>query len=215
MTLKKSIIVIFTVIVLSCRLIGAENSKRPVQLEFYVNSHLNTTTIIEYNKNGDLLKMSSYENGKVTDYARYRYDSNARLLSENCYDPFSVLLKTRKYQYDDTGLITGEKVYSPSGKLIEYLVLTYNSRKIQKIDYYKSDDNLFQSIEFVYFDGRVDAMAFNRIGKYVMYMKAVYDDNTFLIGHNIKHSNADIKIETRYIYEAGYATDTALQIIFR
>jgi len=189
--------------------------KRPVELQFYVSTHLNTITMIEYNDKGDVLKMSSYENKKLTDYAKYKYDPEGKLSFERTYDASNILIKTRKYFYDESGLVTGEKVYSPSGKLIEYLVINWNDKKIRKIDYYRPDENIFQTIEFNYTNETLTAMVFNKIGKYIMIMKAVYDKDMLLIGHNIKHSNADIKIETKYIYEDGYATDQALQIIFR
>jgi len=48
-----------------------------------------------------------------------------------------------------------------------------------------------------------------------MIMKAVYDKDMILTGHNIVHSNADVKIRTEYIYEDGYASNESLQLIFR
>lgn len=189
--------------------------KRPVELQFYVNSHLSSTTMIEYNVKGDVIKMSSYDTAKLTDYARYQYQSDGILLQERTYDASNILIRTRKYFYDESGLVTGEKVYSRSGGLIEYLVITWSDKKIQKIDYFRPDDNLFQTIEFNYTGDILNAMVFNKIGKYMMIMKSVYDKDMLLIGHDIKHSNADIKIETKYIYEDGYATDQALQLIFR
>ncbi len=214
MKLKNFLIILLPVIFLS-NLSGAEVNKRPCELQFYVNSHLTTTTLIEYNQKGDVLKMSSYEDSKLIDYARYKYDSNGRLTAEKSYNYSNILLKTRLYSYDNSGLITGEKVYSPSGNLIEYLVISYINRKIDKIDYYKSDDNLFQTIEFKYTGNLLNAMSFNKIGKFVMIMKPVYDKNMLLIGHTIKHSSADVKIETKYIYEEGFATEDSLTIIFR
>lgn len=189
--------------------------KRPVKLQFYVNSHLSSTTMIEYNVKGDVIKMSSYDTAKLTDYARYQYQADGILLQERTYDASNILIRTRKYFYDESGLVTGEKVYSRSGGLMEYLVITWSDKKIQKIDYFRPDDNLFQTIEFNYTGNILNAMVFNKIGKYMMIMKSVYDKDMLLTGHDIKHSNADIKIETKYIYEDGYATDQALELIFR
>ncbi len=212
MTLKKSIFIIF---IFLCIQGAADQKKRPRELQFYVNSHLTATTIIEYNRNGNVLKMSSFEKTKLTDYAKYKYDSGGRLLSERTFDYSNILIRTRKYFYGDNGSVKEEKVFSPDDKLIEYLVISYNSGKIQKIDYYKPDDNLYQTIEFNYNGDILNTMVFNKIGKYIMIMKAMYDREMLLIGHNIKHSNADIKIETKYIYEDGYASSESLQLIFR
>lgn len=197
-------------------LTAAEITSRPCELQFYVDSHLNTSTVIIYNSNGDVIKMSSYEKGKLTDYARYKYNTDGILISEKTYNHSNVLLRTRNYFYDDSGAVTSEKVYTPSGDLIEYLIISNSNRKIQKIDYHKSDDILYQTIEFKYNNkGLLKAMVFNKIGKYIMIMKPVYDKNMRLTGHGIVHSNADVKIETKYIYEEGYATEEALSLIFR
>ncbi len=202
-------------IIITGNLNAGELNKRPRELHFYVNSHLTTTTLIEYNQKGDVMKMSSFENSKLTDYAKYKYNSNGRLSTEKSYDYANILIKTRMYIYDNSGFVTEEKVYSPSGNLIEYLLIGYTGKKIAKIDYFKPDNNLYQSIEFKYTDNLLSAMAFNKIGKFVMIMKPVYDKNMLLTGHTIRHSSADVKIETKYIYEEGYATDEALMIIFR
>lgn len=214
MKVKISILLLLIIIFSPGTGFNAQN-KRPGELRFYINSHLSTTTRIEYNEKGDVLKMSSYENTKLTDYAKYKYDTDGRLSFERTYDPSNILLRTRKYYHDESGLVTGEKVYSPAGVLIEYLTITWNNKKIQKIDYFHTDDNLFQTIEFNYSKNLLNTMIFNKVGKYIMIMKAVYDKDMLLIGHNIKHSNAEINIETKYIYEDGYATDQALQLIFR
>jgi hypothetical protein len=212
MTLKKIIVTMFISL---CIQGYADQKKRPRELQFYVNSHLTTTTLIEYNRNGNVLKLSSFEKNKLTDYARYNYNSQGRLLSERTFDFSNILIRVRKYFYDDDGFIKEEKVFSPAGKLIEYLIISYNSGKMQKIDYYKPDDNLYQTIEFNYTGDILNTMVFNKIGKYIMIMKADYDREMLLVGHSIKHSNADIKIETKYIYEDGYASAESLQLIFR
>jgi len=211
----KNILTIVLVLFLSGILNGADFKKRPRELQFYVNSYLTATTIIEYNPEGDVSKMSSFENSKLTDYAKYKYDSDKRLSFEKNFDSSGILIKTRKYICDDSGVVTEEKVFSPEGKLIEYLVMSYSNKKLIKVEYFKPDNTLFQIIEFKYNNKILYAVTFNKIGKYLMVMKAVYDKDMRLIGHNIKHSNADVKIETRYIYEDGYATDYALQLIFR
>jgi len=214
MKIKSIITVIFILFSLNV-LNGNERAKRPCELQFFVNSHLNTKTMIDYNRDGDVIKMSSYENGKLVDYARYNYNIDGRLSYEKTYDSSSILIRTRYYFYDNSGLITGEKVFSSDEKLLEYLVIIYSNRKIQKIEYRKSDDILYQTIDFQYNNGILEAMAFNKIGKYAMVMKSVFDKDMLLIGHEIKHSNADVKIETKYIYEDGYARNETLQIIFR
>lgn len=214
MNYKNTASVLFSIFLFFSVNVSAQGM-RPCELRFYVDSNLNTTTTISYNSNGDVLKMTSFENGKLADYAKYHYSSSGKLLSEKTYDSSNILLRTRYYFYDDKNLITGEKVFSPSGRLTEYLVLSYNGRMISKIEYFRPDDILYQTIDFRYIDDRLDIMAFNKIGKYVMIMKTVYDKNMLLTGHSITHSNADIKIETRYIYEEGNATDEALQLIFR
>jgi hypothetical protein len=211
----KSIITLFAVLLTSLLTAAEAQSKRPCELRFYVNYHLNTVTSISYNTNGDVIKMSSYENEKLTDYARYRYTTDKRLYSERTYSAAGIIIRTRSYIYNKSGQITGEKVYSPDGELTEYLVINWKDKKIQKIDYYKTDNNLFQTIEFKYNNGILEAMAFNKIGKYIMIMRAVYDKDMFLTGHNIIHSNADVKISTEYIYEDGYAANESLQVIFR
>lgn len=214
MKLKKLFISLTALVFITSTGFSAQN-KRPAVLQFYVNSHLSITTMIEYNVKGDVIKMSSYDTAKLTDYARYKYQPDGRLSLERTYDASNILIRTRKYFYDDSGSVTGEKVYSRSGGLIEYLAITWRDKKIEKIDYFRPDDNLFQTIEFHYTGDILNAMVFNKIGKYIMIMKPVYDKNMLLIGHDIKHSNADIKIETKYIYEDGNATDQALQLVFR
>ena len=214
MKLKNTLIIlIITLLISTVNSMAA--TKRPCELRFFVNSSLNTETKIEYNSSGNVIKMTSYENGKLTDYARYRYSSDKKLYSERTYSAAGILLRIRSYIYNNSGLITEEKVYSPDGDLIEYLVLTYNGRKIQKINYYRSDGFLFQTIDFKYNKDILEAMAFTKTGKYIMVMKAVYDKDMTLAGHDIVHSNADVKIRTEYIYENGYATDETLQLIFR
>lgn len=209
------LIPLLTVLLTAAFTTAEAQSKRPYELRFYVNSHLNTVTSIEYNSNGDVIKMSSYENEKLIDYARYRYTTDKRLYSERTYSAAGILIRTRSYIYNESGQISEEKVYSPDGELTEYLVISWKDKKIQKIDYYKTDHNLFQSIEFKYNNGVLEAMAFNKIGKYMMIMKAVYDKDMILTGHNIIHSNADVKIKTEYLYESGYAKNESLQLIFR
>ncbi len=214
--MKLKILITSLTVLLTAAFAPAESqSKRPYELRFYVNSHLNTVTSIEYNNNGDVIKMTSYENEKLTDYARYRYTIDKRLYSERTYSAAGILIRTRSYIYNESGQITGEKVYSPYGELTEYLVISREDNLIQKIDYYKTDGNLFQTIEFKYNNGILEAMAFNKIGKYIMIMKAVYDKDMILTGHNIIHSNADVKITTEYLYESGYAKNESLQLIFR
>lgn len=209
------IMLILLAVIFTGGLYATEQKKRPKELQFYVNSQLNTTTVIGYNQRGDVVKMSSYENGKLTDYARYTYGNAGRLLFERTYDPYGILLKTRNYCYNETGFITGEKVYSASNVLIEYLAISYSGKKIIKIEYYKAGGNLYQTIEFNYRNDRLTAMVYNKIGKYLMVIKAVYNSDMLLIGHDIKHSNADVKIETKYIYEDGNITENALNLIFR
>ncbi len=212
--MNKYLILVFIFITFSLK-IGIAQPKRPCELRFYVNSFLNTETKIEYDSNGNVIKMSSYENDKLTDYARYRYTSDKKLYSERTYSSTGILIRTRNYFYNESGLITGEKVYSPYGELIEYLVITYKGSKIQKIDYYKTDQILYQTIDFKYNKDILEAMAFTKIGKYIMIMKAVYDNDMKLTGHNIIHSSADVKIRTEYVYEEGYAAEESLQLIFR
>jgi len=214
--MKSNNILLLLLIVILAGTTGAiAQHKRPCELRFYVNSFINTETKIEYNSNGDVIKMSSYEDGKLTDYARYRYTTDKRLYSERTYNAAGVLIRTRSYLYDESGFITGEKVFSPDGELTEYLVITWREKKIHKIDYYKSDHYLYQTIDFKYSSNVLEAMAFTKIGKYIMIMKAVYDKNMTLTGHNIVHSNADVKIRTEYVYEDGYASAESLQLIFR
>ncbi len=209
------IILIIALLINTANAIAIAEPKRPCELRFFVNSLLNTATKIEYNSNGNVVKMSSYENEKLTDYARYRYTSDKKFYSERTFNAAGVLIRTRSYIYNDSGLITGENVYSTNGELIEYLVISYNDRKIQKIDYYKSDGFLFQTIDFRYNNDILEAMAFIKIGKYIMIMKTVYDKDMILTGHDIVHSNADVKIRTEYTYEYGYASAESLQLIFR
>ncbi|PKL17168.1 MAG: hypothetical protein CVV49_12625 [Spirochaetae bacterium HGW-Spirochaetae-5] len=214
--MKLKILITSLAILLTAAFTTAEaQSKRPYELRFYVDSHLNTVTSIEYNSNGDVIKMSSYENEKLTDYARYRYTTDKKLYSERTYSAAGILIRTRSYIYNESGQIIGEKVFSPEGELTEYLVISWEDKKIQKIDYYKTDHNIFQTIEFKYSNGVLEAMAFNKIGKYMMIMKALYDKDMTLTGHDIIHSNADVKIKTEYIYESGYARNESLQLIFR
>jgi len=212
---SKNIIILLIILILTDAVNAIAQPKRPCELRFYVNSFLNTETKIEYDSNGNVIKMSSYENDKLTDYARYRYTSDKKLYSERTYSSTGILIRTRNYFYNDSGLITGEKVYSPYGELIEYLVITYKDRKIQKIDYYRTDQILYQTIDFKYDKNILEAMAFTKIGKYIMIMKAVYDNDLKLTGHNIVHSSADVKIRTEYVYEEGYAAEESLQLIFR
>ena len=194
---------------------AGEQKKRPVRLLFYIDSHLTTTTIIEYDRSGEVQKMSSFERGRLTDYAKYQYDSDNHLSVERTFDPSGILTRTRKYIYDDSGLMIRQNVYSSDQKPVEYLLFTHNGKALQKIDYYKTDNILHETIEFIYSGNILRSMVYTKIGKYIMVINSIYNKDMLLTGHDIKHSSADVKISTEYIYEDGFATEQALQLIFR
>ncbi len=211
----RSVYIILLTFILSSVLNGSDINTRPCELQFYVESHLSSTVKIEYNKNGYVIKMSSFSSGRLTDYSRYKYNPENRLMLERSYDPSGILIKTRRYYYNETGLIYGEEVYSPQEILLEYVRINYTDNKIDKVSYYKPGNILFQTIDFRYKNGLTDLIIFNKTDKYIMIMKPVYDERMRLIGHNIKHSNTDVKIETKYIYEEGYASEETIRLIFR
>lgn len=211
----KFFLIFFAALVISPSLNGQDKKTRPRELQFYMNSILCEKTIIEYNNNGFVLKMSSFSHDRLTDYSRYSYDKENRLLNEKTYDRAGVLIKIRKYYYNEAGLIAGERVFSWPDKLIEYNVINYTDNKIDIVYYYNKDNLLIETIEFMYKNGFVNIIKLNKIGKYIMIMNPVYDDKMKLIGHRVEHSGADVKIETKYIYEDGYAADEAIRLIFR
>jgi len=215
MKLKSSLTAALVLLTLTS-LTAKENYRRPCELQFYVNSQLVTRTVISYNQNGDVIKMSSFDENRLTDYAKYKYNSEGKVSLETSYDSTGIVIRTKVYDYDKKfSLITGEKVYSQNGDLIEYQIINYNNTKIDKIYYYKADGYQFQSIDFKYKNDILFAMIFKKTGKYILIMKTIYDDNMLPVGHDIIHSSADVKLETKYIYENGYAAEASLQLIFR
>lgn len=197
---------------------GAEAlKKRPCQMQFVVNAQVVSYTAIVYDAKGDVIKMMHYEQGTLSKYDKYIYDSKGILTAEEAYDAENSLIQTRKYIYDASGILKEEQVLSAGGQLIEYGIYSYNNNKISRVETLNPDRSMNRFVEYRYTGSRLDSMFFNSPGEYTMTTKCVYNDDALLAGYTIDHSDFKGKgtAEVKLLYEDKPASEQAWKLILR
>ena len=109
-----------------------------------------TRSTFEYNKNGDIIKYSTYQNGYVSSYHTYEYDSDNTLIKSEYYNTDETPEFYTLYDYDEAGNLirktqksysSGENnnvteyQYDEANRLTKYIV---NDRTQEKYEYDES-----------------------------------------------------------------------------
>lgn len=128
-------------------------SGNEVVVTYYKNDFLNGKSIVTFNENGDIKRMTLYDSaGKEKEKEEYLYNEKNQLVEKSYYRENELRYKDKDYVYNAEGLVKSYKTYNQDG-LDHICQLTYDSQgRVIKNESYEPDGskNIYSSVEKTY-----------------------------------------------------------------
>ena len=159
---------------------GDDDSTVRRRVRSYTEDGLPCSDIYDYDENGNLQKMSSYEDDVYCGSYQYTYNAAGETTYSCQTDPNDDVINYTEYTFYDDGTTQGGYYYE-YGSLSRYWINTYENGKMTSVIFYDNKDAVMSRTEYQYnSDGTVSKTLFYDASETMVgYMDSLYNDAGF------------------------------------